>query len=356
MPLRPEHAISSEPWHSRQVLRGEDICYLGEARFQREYGWLQGAKVLQQEFPWSYPKKHFTKKLSRNQLQTFIPSYTNQLYSSTYKTGASPDLSSNLYFPSYFDTPFEMPLSNLLLHNFNTDFPGSLDHLPILSAFEDIKSLSCNVHQITQFDSAAIPSADIANVPYNQIGSEYSYTSISALDWNAPFRFRARGTQYVQNNEGCAASFLSGLYYAADGRFGYVNIPNDWQYLEYGSRFGGAELWVKGIIDFNARYTDTSLSTQWCSSRTTAYIRIAAGYVVGSQIYFDYDGQPQQFGEKWLNTLYRIGWIKAGRPDWAYRRTTYTGLEPNEEFMQQIDFVQCQWYVVGTMGSHTKWW
>ena len=110
MPLRPEHALSSEPLHSRQVLRGEDICFLGEARFQREYGWLQGAKVLTTEFPWSYPKKHFTKKLSKQQLHNFIPSYSDSTVlpslSKKFKNDATPDLSSAQYFPTYYDTPY----------------------------------------------------------------------------------------------------------------------------------------------------------------------------------------------------------------------------------------------------------
>lgn len=381
MPLRP---LSAEPKFGKACLRGEDIAFLGEAKIQRMAtrdstslsevpGWLQGAKVLNMTFSNTSPKYAFTKKLDHYQFNNFIPSlYTmgSDISALHYKNSAQPDIAeSATRSAAYISTDWQVTTDDLNLWDDSfryisayNNWPKKLELSSVEAAFEDLKVLSCPYRIVLPSLYGEIQPANIANIAYDRVGDGFNWSELSTtIDWSAPFKYKGVGSYDKLSSEGCGMSFLSGLYYAYDGRFGYVNLQADKQYLEdvEDEKAGGVDLWLKCSIYFNANYTDTDLSTYFCNSIVNdVLLHFATGYNVLGQLYLDYTGTQNttQWGRKMLETIYEIGWRAAGAHNWAKRISSNTILGENERFYQEVRVGFCTWIITGKMGEHTKWW
>lgn len=381
MPLRP---ISAEPKFGKACLRGEDIAFLGEAKIQRMAtrdstltseppGWLQGAKVLNRTFANASPKYAFTQKLDHYQFNNFIPSLYTMGYGISalcYKNSALPDIAeSGSRSEAYISTDWQVTTDDLNLWDDSfqyietyNNWPKKLELSSVEAAFEDLKVLSCPYRNLLPGVGPAIQPANIANIAYDKVGDGFDWSSTSAsINWSVPFKYFGFGTSDKLSTEGCGMSFLSGLYNAADGRFGYVNLQADKQYLEdvAEAKRGGVDLWLRCDVKFYASYTDTDLSTYSCNGiATDVLIHFATGYNILGQLYLDYTGTQDttQWGRKMLETIYEIGWRAAGSHNWARRISSNTILAENEAFYQTVQVDWCYWIITGKMGEHTKWW
>jgi hypothetical protein len=208
MPLRSNSPTGTD---SKNCLRGEDICFLGEAAQQRTGGCLSGGELFSVPLDAAAPLS-FTKRLSKQQLNDFLVEYrTIASNSFFYKNGLSAGID---YFLQSERPDHQIKQTDLLLQNFPTDFSNMLEKQPLIDAFDDLKVLSCSAFKI-DLSSAAAPQSG-QYYPYQQ--SYYgSNCTCPAATLDSPFVVKCYTKGPGANDD------YGPTYTALSGVVGYVN-------------------------------------------------------------------------------------------------------------------------------------
>ena len=326
---------------AQQVLRGEDICFLGEAAQQRTGGCLSGAVLFGQRLDGAGPLS-FTKKLSRQQLNDFLAEYrtlaSNDFF---YRNGLSAGVD---YFLQDELPGRQVKQADLLLRDFQTDFSNSLEKQPLLNAFEDLKVLSCSAFRIDLSSAAAPGSGQYYPYPQSYYGPN---CTCPAATLDSPFVVKCQTRGPGANDD------YGPTYTALSGVVGYVE--------ELADVNGEAELWVKTTVkqqtDAVEGYNPPGILS---SFGATGFFKLGDGRLRNGRFDLQMDERNIPYNDihklvgsynAWDMVGYR--YYKEGLP---YPDTIAVMQSNYFQFHYTLSCENTEYWVFCKHGDHTKWW